>query len=255
MKKTQDAGLTQEAPMEQVRDLLFGTQLKDMEIRFQRQEERFLREIGDVREAVKSRMDSLENFMKSENGSLLHRMQEERADRDNALKSEQRERNEAIKAEQRERAELFKIEQQERSGAIKAEQQERMDAIRVEQRERVETLTQIGKDLASSVEAFERKLTRLASSLDAMEHELRGLLMAENGTMASKVEERYQDALGVISSTAAQIRHDMVYRSALSGMFTEIAVKLSGQWSMEVGQLIAGALDTPNTNGEDAPIE
>ena len=82
--------------MNQVRDLLFGTQLRDIEARFQRQETRFQREVNDAKEALKARLDSLENFMQSEAASLLHRINTESTERDAALKAEQRERIEAF---------------------------------------------------------------------------------------------------------------------------------------------------------------
>ena len=210
---------SESAPMEQVRELLFGAQLKDMETRFQRQEERFQREISDVRDALKKRLDSLENFMKSETTTILHR-----------LKEEQAERNEALKAEQRERSEGFKNEQRERGEGLKSEQ-----------RERVEAVAQLVKDLASTTEAFERKVAKVSSTLDSAERELRQLLLSESGSLSDKIEEKYQDALDVLSNTASQIRHDMVHRSSLSGMFTEVAIKLSGQWTPEVGHMIMGA--------------
>ncbi|MDR3298704.1 MAG: hypothetical protein LBU43_01560 [Candidatus Accumulibacter sp.] len=191
------------APMEQVRELLFGAQLKDMETRFQRQEEGFQREIADSRNALKTRIDSLENFMKSEIASLLHR-----------LKGEQDERVEVIKAEQRERNESAKT----------------------EQRERVEAVAQLAKDLAAANEAFDRKLAKLSSTLDNAERELRQLLQAESGALSVKVDERYQDALGALSKTSSEIRGDMVYRSTFSTMLTEMAVKLSGQWPLDMTQ-------------------
>ena len=203
--------------MDQVRELLFGAQLKDMETRFRRQEERFLREIADSRDALKTRLDSLENFMKSETATILHRLKEEQSERDEALKIEQRERGESLRAEQRERAE----------------------AIRNEQRERAEALSLLSKDLANAVETLERKITKVAGTLDAAERELRQLLLAESGTLSAKIEEKYQNALDVLAGTAAQIRHDMVYRSSLSGMLTEVAVKLSGQWSHDGSSLLA----------------
>ncbi|MDR2452234.1 MAG: hypothetical protein LBE85_10840 [Candidatus Accumulibacter sp.] len=178
------------ASMEQVRELLFGAQLKDMETRFQRQEERFQREITDTRNTLKTRLDSLENFMKSEIASLLHR-----------LKDEQNERGEIVKAEQRERA---------------------------------EAVAQLVKDLATTNESFERKLAKLSGTLDNTERELRQLLQAENSALSAKVDEKYQDALDALSKTSSEIRRDMVYRSSFSTMLTEIAVKLSGQWVLDV---------------------
>jgi uncharacterized membrane-anchored protein YhcB (DUF1043 family) len=178
------------ASMEQVRELLFGAQLKDMETRFQRQEKRFQREIADSRNTLKTRLDSLENFMKSEVASLLHR-----------LKDEQSEREEIVKAEQRERA---------------------------------EAIAQLARDLAAASENVERRFTKLSGALDSAERELRQLLQAESGALSGKVEERYQDALDALSKTSSEIRRDMVYRSSFSTMLTEMAVKLSGQWLLDV---------------------
>ena len=198
------------APMEQVRDLLFGAQMKDVDTRFQRQEERFEQKITDVREALKTRLDSLENFMKSEVSSLLHRLKEEQSERDSALKNEQRERAEA--------------------------------------------LAHLTKELAMAVESFERKNSKVADTLDATERELRQLIMAENAALSGTITEKYQDALNVLSRTAAQIRDDMVYRSALAGMFTETALRLSGQWpgiftSPEGGADAAKGEETPPADG------
>jgi hypothetical protein len=221
-KQFTDSHSPESASMEQVRELLFGAQLKDMETRFQRQEERLQREISDSRGALKTRLDSLENFMKSEIASLLHR-----------LKDEQTEREESIKAEQRERSENLKT----------------------EQRERAEAVTQLAKDLAAANEAFERKLAKLSGTLDNAERELRQLLQAESEALSTKLDEKYLDALNTLSRTASNIRNDMVYRSSFSTMLTEMAVKLSGQWPLDVvpGQVITDAQledATPN-----APVE
>ena len=218
-KRANDVSSVQDAaPMEQVRELLFGQQLKDMEIRFKRQEERLLREIADTRDAMKKRIDSLENFMKSESTTLMHRLKEESLERTEVIRSEQRERSESLKNEQRERAE----------------------AIKGEQRERLEAFSQLGRDLANASESLERKIAKLSSTLDNTERELRQLLLTESGSLTDKIEEKYQSALNVISKTATQIRDDMVYRTALAGMFTETALKLSGQWGSEMDSVSHG---------------
>lgn len=222
-KRAIDNITTEPAPMEQVRELLFGAQLKDMETRFKRQEERFVREVADAKESLRKRIDSLENFMKSEVTGILAR-----------IKEEQKEREESIKLEQRERA----------------------DIIKSEQRERAEAVAQLASDIASANETFERKLAKLSDTLDATERDLRSLFLDESKSLGDKIEAKYQDSLSVISKTAAQIRHDMVYRSALSSMFTEMVVKLSGaQWSDEGSMLDtsldSGYLDSPNQDYSD----
>ena len=202
------------APMEQVRELLFGAQLKDMDIKMQRQSELFSREIKDASDALKKRLDSLENFMNSEVSSLLARLKEEQREREAALKIEARERNEALKSEQRERV-----------GALK----------------------QLSKDLTTATENFERRLERLSSSLDNLERELRQLLLNESGSLNDKIEARYKDALNVISKTAAQIRSDMVYRTALSGIYTEAVMQLNTPWNQESSRV--DGTDTTDTEG------
>ena len=183
-KRSPEADFTQEpAAMEQVRELLFGAQLKDMDNRFKRQEERFQREISDSRDSLKTRLDSLENFMKSETASLLHRIKEEQGERENSLKAEQRDRS--------------------------------------------HNFEQLAKDMAALTEAMERKIAKVSDTLDATERELRALLLTGANSLSTKIDEKYEDALKALSSTAAQIRDDMVHRSALSAMFTDVVMKLS----------------------------
>lgn len=196
--------------MEQVRELLMGTQLKDMENRILRQEERFMREVADLRDIVKNRVESLENFMKSESSSLLHRLQEEQTERATAVNNERHERTEAVQTEQRDRAEAMKQDKYERD----------------------EALAKMAKELAKVSESFERKLIVLSTTLDTVERGLRELLLTESSRLSAATEEKYKDALAALSRTSAQLRNDLVSRSALSATFSEFAVKLAGDLSL-----------------------
>ena len=221
-------GSNADTSMEQVRELLMGTQLKDMENRLQRQEKRFLRELADVQESIKNRVESLENFMKSEAASLLHRLQEEQTERAAAIRNEEQERAESLKAEQHERNEALKKDRADREAAI----------------------GQLAKELAKREEALDRKLTALSGTLDATEQELRKLLLSENARLSEKVEEKYKDALRALNTTAAELRHDLVSRSSLSGLFTEAAIKFSGEWPSAAPHS-APTPDSPlDSNGE-----
>jgi paraquat-inducible protein B len=179
-----------------VRDLLFGTQLRDVETRFQRNETRFQREVNDAREALKARLDSLENFMRSETAALAHRMNTEAAERDAAMKAEQR--------------------------------------------ERFETLNKLAGNIAAAEEAFERRIAALSSTLDNTGQEIRKLMQSETNSLNNKIDEKYTSALNVISETATHIRNDMIHRSSLSNMFTEMAVKLSNQWAADLREVTIG---------------
>lgn len=196
--------------MDQVRELLMGTQFKDMENRILRQEERFMQEIAGLHDVVKNRVESLENFMKSEASSLLHRLNEEKAERATALKNEQRERTEALKTEHKDRS----------------------DAMKQDKRERDEALAKMAKDLAKANESFERKLAAFSATLDTVEQELRQLLLAESSRLSAATEEKYKEALTALSRTSSQLQNDLVSRSSLSATFTEFAVRLAGDLSL-----------------------
>jgi hypothetical protein len=197
------------ASMNQVRDLLFGTQLRDIETRFHRQEARFQREVSDAREALKARLDSLENFMRSETASIMNRISAEAAERDAAWKTEQRERAEAFST--------------------------------------------MAGNLAAAEKAFERRLVALSGTLNNVEHEIRRLMQAETNNLNSKIDEKYAAALNVVSETANQIRQDMVYRSTLSSMLTEMAVKLSNQWPSDITEIVAIQDTRPDEQHPEQP--
>ena len=233
------------APMEQVREILFGAQLKDMEIRFQRQEERFSQEMNDIRDFFKKRLDSLENFMKSEVAGLLERIRRESEERDAAQQGERKERAEALASEQRERAE-----------ALAAEQRERIEALKAEERERQEGAARLSADLAGAVTAFERKLAKLSNTLDAVEREAKSLLMTESGGLNDKIDKKYSDALKALAKTNAQIRSDMVYRAALTGLLAETVGGLSKPWNQEALDSASGSEEAPSEKkSAPAPAE
>ena len=70
--------------MEQVRELLFGTQIRDLESRFRLAEERILKETAEMRDDIRRRFDTLEHFIKKETQELGSRLDGEMAERRDA---------------------------------------------------------------------------------------------------------------------------------------------------------------------------
>ncbi|MDR1658531.1 MAG: hypothetical protein LBT47_13470 [Deltaproteobacteria bacterium] len=228
-------------PIVQVRELLFGAQLKDMEMRFRRQEERLLREISEVKESLRSRLDSLENYMKSEISSLLTRVKEERDEREQVIKNEQRDRNEAIRLEARERTEQ-----------AATDRREFHENLGKEGRERLEADTKLTTDLAAANENFERRAAKLNASIDSLEWTLRELIKKETSEINDKIDSKHNEAVNVVDKTASHIRSDMVYRTAFSTMLTEMVSSLSKPWNIDVSPFDNSELyDTESeSNGE-----
>lgn len=70
--------------LEKVRDILFGAQMRDADRRFARLEEKSAKDLGELREEIRKRLDSLEAFIKKEVQSALDRLKVEQTQRSEA---------------------------------------------------------------------------------------------------------------------------------------------------------------------------
>ena len=83
--------------LSKVRDILVGSQMRELDKRFSRLEERLIKECADLRDETRKRLDTLENYIREEADSLSERAKNEQVKRDQAVK--------AITEEQRKLAE------------------------------------------------------------------------------------------------------------------------------------------------------
>jgi hypothetical protein len=84
--------------VDRIRDILFGSQMRDYDGRFQRLEERLARESGEARADVQKRLEALENFLKGELESLKNRLNTEQSERGVATEKLGRDLGETAKA-------------------------------------------------------------------------------------------------------------------------------------------------------------
>lgn len=72
--------------LDKVRDILFGGQMRDYEKRFNRLEDRLVKECSNIREDIKKRLDSLETYIMQEVEALNENLKTEQSQRDDATK-------------------------------------------------------------------------------------------------------------------------------------------------------------------------
>lgn len=80
-KKAPKAMTEKAGNLEQVRDILFGGQMRDLDKRFARIEERLQKDLVRLREDVNNSLSSLEAFTKQEIAALSERLKTEHKDR------------------------------------------------------------------------------------------------------------------------------------------------------------------------------
>lgn len=74
------------ANVDKIRDILFGSQMREYEKRFSRLEERLTKTLDSIRDDAKKRFDSLETFTQQEIESLAQRLKNEKSERTDGLK-------------------------------------------------------------------------------------------------------------------------------------------------------------------------
>jgi len=86
------------ANVDKIRDILFGSQMRDYDKRFVRLEERLAKASDALRDDLKKRFDSLEAFVQQEVESLHQRLRTEKSERVETLKELTRETRESSRA-------------------------------------------------------------------------------------------------------------------------------------------------------------
>jgi hypothetical protein len=84
--------------VDKIRDILFGSQMRDYEKRFVRLEERLAKASDALRDDLKKRFDALESFVQQEMEALGQRLKTEKSERADALKELTRESRDNAKS-------------------------------------------------------------------------------------------------------------------------------------------------------------
>jgi hypothetical protein len=72
--------------VDKIRNILFGSQMREYEARFAQQEESLAEGLAELREMANKRFEAIETYMRNEFESLQARLKSEREDRSNGLK-------------------------------------------------------------------------------------------------------------------------------------------------------------------------
>jgi len=80
-----NGGISESGNVDRIRNILFGSQMRDYDGRFERLEERLGREADALRGDLQKRLDGLEAFIKGEIESLANRIRTEQTERGQAI--------------------------------------------------------------------------------------------------------------------------------------------------------------------------
>lgn len=150
------------ANVDKIRDILFGSQMRDYEKRFARMEDRLAKDAAALREDIKKRFDSLESFAKQEIESVGQRLKGEKSERLDALKELARELRETAKSFEKK---LSQMEEEFSSGQgdLRTRILDQSKSLAAEMQEKHRT---INSTLEGEVESLREDLTDRAALAD-----------------------------------------------------------------------------------------
>lgn len=136
------------ANMDKVRDLLFGTQMRELEKRLGRMEDKLAKDHSDFREDARRRFEALEQLICHELEAATARLRSEREEREQSVRATEKALLEVLKASERKLAQLDEqLAKAQRE--LRQHQHEQSSALRDELRAARE---QLGRNLTRSVD-------------------------------------------------------------------------------------------------------
>ncbi|MEO1377237.1 MAG: hypothetical protein AAFW70_23735 [Cyanobacteria bacterium J06635_10] len=153
--------------LNKVRDILVGSQMRELDKKFSRLEERLIKECSDLRDETRKRLDTLENYIREEANSLSERAKNEQLKRDKAVRAiteEQRKFAESLETKIAEMDEEASKMQRELRSSIFSQSQSLQDDIR-QKYEEILGLLQREADELKSEKTDRSQLSALFSEL------------------------------------------------------------------------------------------
>jgi hypothetical protein len=95
--ENRNGAIEEAGKVDRIRDILFGSQMRDYDGRFQRLEEHLAQEAAAIRTDVQTRLETLERFMKGELESMTNRANAEQSERSSAIEKLGRDLGEAAR--------------------------------------------------------------------------------------------------------------------------------------------------------------
>jgi uncharacterized phage infection (PIP) family protein YhgE len=111
---------------------------------------------------------------------------------------------------------------------IRKEIESLVDRVKTEQGERSDALKEISRDLRDTAKNLEKKLVQLDEQTTKGQRELRQQILDQSKSLSDEIRNRVKESAAVLTRELRELRAEKTDRSALAGLFTEAAMRLSG---------------------------
>jgi hypothetical protein len=110
---------------------------------------------------------------------------------------------------------------------IKKEIESLVDRIKTEQGERSDAVKELSREVRDTAKNLEKKLAQQDEQATKGQRELRQQILDQSKSLTDEIRNRVRETAAALTREIQELRADKTDRSALAGVFTEAAMRLS----------------------------
>jgi DNA anti-recombination protein RmuC len=115
---------------------------------------------------------------------------------------------------------------------IKQEMEALVERVTAEQNARSEAFEQLSQGIKETTRAFEKRAAQMDEQTARGQRELRQQILDQSKSLSDEIRQKHQEALQTLEREATELRTDKTDRSALAGLFTEVAMRLTNDFKI-----------------------
>jgi len=111
---------------------------------------------------------------------------------------------------------------------IKKEVETLADRIKAEHAERAESGKELARELRETGRSLEKKIGQLDEQTTKSQRELRQQILDQSKSLTEEIRNRVRESAAALSRELSELRSEKTDRAALAGVFTDAAMRLTG---------------------------
>lgn len=106
------------------------------------------------------------------------------------------------------------------------------ERISVEQQSRQDDVKKLVSDLNNTSHDFEKKMSVMSDQTARNDSDIRQKIFDQSKSLSDEMKNRQEEILGKLEWEASQLREDKADRIAMAEIFTEMAMRLTGEFKL-----------------------
>ncbi len=106
------------------------------------------------------------------------------------------------------------------------------DRLRSENSQREQATEDITRELRDTSKSLKEKINQLDEQSSQANRELRQQLLDQSKNLSDEIRQKYEELAAALTREARELRSDKADRTALSNLFTELAMRLNNEFKL-----------------------